>query len=118
MAVTVTAGDIRTQFPEFGSVADSVIERWIVEATAEVNATQWASRATRGVEWLTAHYLASFASPDCDEPGAGPVSSEREGAVAASYKIADLFARDALGTTKYGRQFLTLRKRVFVKRKI
>lgn len=118
MAIEVTPGDIATRFPEFSAVPSATIQQWIDEALCNVNECQWDKRGTFAVELLTAHYLTTFSSPDCAEPAAGPVSSEREGQIAVTYAVADRFKDDALGSTKYGRQFLTLRKRIFVTRKI
>ncbi len=118
MAIAVTPASIQARFPEFAKVEPDTIQIWIDDALCNVNETQWAKRATMAVEFLTAHCLKLFADPDCEEPSAGPVSSEREGQVAATYKIAEMFAKDDLGSTVYGRRFLTLRKRLFVTRKI
>lgn len=122
MAVTVTASDIKTLFPEFQALDPTVIDLWVAEALPEVNETQWSSKATAAVKFLTAHLLTVFAGTDGAGTGStsdpGPVSSEREGQVQASYAVSSAFTSDDLGTTKYGRRYLSMRSRIFVTRKI
>lgn len=117
MAITVTVASLITRLPEFAEVDPVKIQLAIDEAIARVNETQWSAKADLGVSYLAAHLIAFFYDPDCVEPEPGVVTSEREGGVAATYAIADhMKDAGALGSTKYGRHFVTLRREIFVTR--
>ena len=118
MAITVTVADIQARLPEFSKLDPDSIRPWLNSAIRCVSATQWAGLADDAVTMLAGHLLSLFLDPDCIEPAAGPVTSEREGQVATTYKISDRMAEDDLGTTKYGRRFITMRRKIFVTRKI
>lgn len=118
MAITVTPATVGARFPEFAKVDPATIQTWIDTAICNVNACEWGKRANIGVEFLTAHYLSYFADPDCVEPAPGPITSEREGQVATTYKVADRFGEEDLGSTKYGRAFISQRRKIFVNRKL
>lgn len=119
MAITVTPAEIITRLPEFAGLTAVAIQPWLDQAILRVNETEWAGKANEGVIFLTAHLLRYFTDPDCAEPDAGAVSAEREGAVSTSYAIADhIKDGGALASTKYGRHFLTLRRELFVNRKV
>ena len=123
MAIVVTAVTVKTRLPEFNSLADKTIELWITEAKCRVNETQWGTKkGTDGVIFLTAHLLAIFVDDGEGSPAdsdAGPVVSEREGQISVTFAVAD-HMKDAgeLATTKYGRHFVTLRREIFVTRKV
>ncbi len=126
MAITVTAATFKARLPEFDHVLNAVVETWITAAKLRVNATQWAGKADEAVIFLTAHLLSSFVTdgsgPPTEAPtevAPGPVSAEREGQVSVSYAIADhIKDSGTFATTKYGRYFVTLRREIFVTRKI
>lgn len=114
--MSVNASSFKAALPEFASVDDAIVERWLAEATRHHNITQWGLKSDDGLIYLTAHLLASFAQGGFDEPGAGPVTSEREGQVAVSYKVSSVFTEDEFGSTKYGRRYASIRKTVFTTR--
>ena len=114
--MTVTASSFKAALPEFASVDDAVVERWLAEATRHHSTTQWGPKSDDGLIYLTAHLITSFSVDGGDEPGAGPVTSEREGQVAVAYKISSVFTEDEFGSTKYGRRYASIRKTVFTTR--
>jgi len=116
--VAVTVVTIKARFPEFASLGDDTIAMYLAEAERSHNAGQWGGKSDDGLSYLTAHLLAMFgASGDgCDDPAPGPVTSEREGAVAASYAVSDEAKQSEFGSTKYGRRYLELRRTIFVTR--
>ena len=122
MTIAVTPSDITALFPEFGPLDPALIQTWIDEATPSVNETQWAGKAESAVKFLTAHFLSVFAGSDGSGTGSvsspGPVTSEREGQVQASYGVAGIFTSNDLGSTKYGRRYLAMLKAIFVTRVI
>lgn len=112
--MTVTAADIKTLFPEFGSVDSATITRWLEEAERNHNSCQWGAKSDDGLAWLTAHFLAAFPD-DCntgDTLGPGPLTASSEGSVSASWSpltVPKSFGKDDLGTTKYGRRYISMR---------
>ncbi len=110
--MTITAADIKTRFPEFGSVDSNTITRWLEEAERNHNACQWGAKSDDGLAWLTAHFLVAFGGQCAqDALGPGPLTSSREGQVAASWSpltVPEIFRKNDLGTTKYGRRYLSL----------
>ena len=118
--MTVTAADIKVRFPEFGSIDSATITRWLEEAERHHNACQWGSKSDDGLAWLTAHMLAAFGD-ECSGSslGPGPLTSSREGQVAASWSpltVPEIFRKNDLGTTAYGRRYLSMLDTLFVKR--
>ena len=116
--MTVTAADIKTRFPEFGSIDSTVVQRWLDEAERNHDACQWGGKSDDGLAWLTAHFLAAFGD-QCQQSklGPGPLTSSREGQVAASWSpltVPGIFRKNDLGTTKYGRRYLSMVKTLFV----
>lgn len=93
-----------------------MITRWLDEAGNHHNSIQWGGKSDDGLAYLTAHLIAMFADPTGDEPGAGPVTSEREGQVQVSYAVSDAFKANDFGSTKYGRRYISMRKTIFVTR--
>lgn len=118
--MTVDATNFKARFQELACLDDAVITRWLAEATRYINITQWGGKADDGLAYLTAHLIATFETEalKTDEPGAGPVTSEREGGVATSYAIAESFTKDSMGGTKYGRRYREILGTVFVTRRI
>lgn len=117
MAITVTVASLITRLPEFAEVDPDRVQLAIDEASARVNEVQWSLKADLGVTYLAAHLIAYFYDPACVEPAPGVVTSEREGGVATSYAIAEhMKDAGALGSTKYGRHFVGLRREIFVTR--
>ena len=58
MAVTPAA--FKISFPEFSTLSDAEIQRFIDEASACVSVSAWSARADTGVSYLTAHLLSEF----------------------------------------------------------
>lgn len=118
--MAVTATDFKTRFPEFACLDDAVVDRWLAEATRYINATQWGTKGDDGIAYLGAHLIVTFEADAIagDEPGAGPIKSEREGSVAVAYEISDNFMQDSMGGTKYGRRYREILKTIFVTRLI
>ena len=114
--MAITPADIKTRFPEFGAVSTADIQRWLDEAETNHNACQWGGKSDDGLAWLTAHFLTAFPPPSsgtCDgELGPGPLTAAAQGRNSASWSpltVPKIFAKDDLGTTKYGRRYLSMR---------
>jgi hypothetical protein len=117
--MAVTAASIKEQFPEFGSIDSVVITRWLDYAGRNHNETQWGGKSDDGLSWLTAHFLQAFAvNNGCgSELGPGPLTATAEGRGSASWSpltVAKMFAKNDLGTTKYGRRYLSMLDTLFV----
>jgi hypothetical protein len=117
--MSITAADIKDRFPEFASVDSTTITRWLEEAERNHCADQWAGKSDDGLSYLTAHLMSLFASQGCEGievKGPGPLVSSTEGSVSASWSVPEMFNKDDLGTTKYGRRYLSLLNTLFVTR--
>lgn len=116
MAVTVAS--IKADFPEFAALDSATITYWLELAERNHNATCWAGKSDDGLSWLTAHFLAAFVGTEGCPPelGPGPLTAQTEGSESASWSpltVPKVFAKDDLGTTKYGRRYLSMRATVF-----
>lgn len=118
--MAVTVADIKTRFPAFSGVDASVIERLIDEACRSHCEEAWGGKSDDGLAYLTAHLIAAFGdSCSVDALGAGPITSSKEGQVSSSISplvVPDIFRKDDLSTTPYGRRYLSLRRNLFVGR--
>ena len=119
--MAVDATELKARFPEFACLDDSVITRWLTEAARGVNATQWGGKYDDGLSYLTAHLIVTFEAErlGTGEPGAGPITSEKEGPISYSISplvVAEKFRQDSLGGTKYGRRYRELLSTIFVTR--
>ena len=112
--MALTAAEFVARFPEFGTVDAAVISRWIDEAGRSHNSAQWGGKSDDGLAYLTAHLIVTFGPDACGEGAAGPVSSEREGQIAVGYAVGQIFKNSEMGSTKYGRRYIQLRKTIFV----
>jgi hypothetical protein len=112
--MTITASDIKVRFEEFASVDTATITRWLDEAGRQHNATQWGSKSDDALAWLTAHFLAAFELAGdgvTSELGPGPLTGAAEDRVSASWSpltVPKIFSQNDLGTTKYGRRYLSM----------
>jgi hypothetical protein len=112
--MSLTAGDIKTRFPEFASIDTATVTRWLDEAGRQHNATQWGGKSDDALAWLTAHFLAAFESAGdgaTSELGPGPLTGATEDRVSAAWSpltVPKIFAQNDLGTTMYGRRYLSM----------
>lgn len=112
--MTITASDIKTRFPEFAGIDTAIVTRWLDEAGRQHNAVQWGGKSDDALAWFTAHFLAAFESTGDDvtsELGPGPLTGATEDRVSASWSpltVPKIFAQNDLGTTKYGRRYLSM----------
>jgi hypothetical protein len=119
--MAVTATEFKARFPEFGELPDATVDRWLDEAARNLSTSQWNDLYDDGQAYMTAHLIVTFENLTLGtpEPGAGPVTSEKEGQVAVSISplvIAEAFRKDSFSGTKYGRRYRELLRAVFVTR--
>lgn len=108
--MAVTATDIRDHFTEFDGLSDTVITRWLAQAERRVNRTQWGEKADDATLWLTAHLLKLQLTLACGvQPASGPVSSQRVGDLAVTYKLPERMSQTFLASTVYGQYYQTLK---------
>lgn len=113
--MTVVAQDLRDHFPEFDTLSDAFIERWLDQASRRVNDTQWGEKADDGVLWLTAHLL----KLQCQISGgataaAGPISQKRVGDLSVTYALPKgRLSESFLASTTYGQYYLDLLRTIF-----
>lgn len=116
--MTVTAASIKAKFPEFASIDNAYITEWIAHAELNHNAECWAGKSDEALCFMIAHFLAAFPQGDSESTGVGPgpLTAQTEGSESASWSpltVPKAFAEDDYGTTKYGRRYLSMRKRIF-----
>ena len=116
--MAVDSSTIRTRLPEFADTTDptdALIDTALAAAVACINRVEWgANRADEGTIWLTGHFILVMQKGSA--LASGPVTSEREGDLAASYGVGESFQNSVYGTTVYGRQYLELRRTAFPNR--
>lgn len=110
----VTASSIKAIFPEFDSLTDATIDVYIAQAQRCVSETAWGSRYDDGVTYLTAHLLAMFALDSTTSGASGAVKRKKAGVndLEVEYAVSDSGESDSLMSTKYGRHYVSLRKKI------
>lgn len=101
--------------PEMEDLTDTEIQIWLSVATAQLSSEAWGDLYRLGVTYLAAHF-ASFSAEGGGQTvsvGGGQVTFERAGEVARNYAIpSGGAASDVSDSTKYGKLFKELRKRL------
>ena len=114
MAVTPAA--FKISFPEFSTLSDAEIQRFIDEASACVSVSAWSARADTGISYLTAHLLSEFGTGATGGVfGFGAVKSKRIDKTAVSFDYGKAGGGHH-SSTKYGRHFDSLKAKVFADR--
>lgn len=109
---TVSAGSIKTQFPEFASLSNAYIELFITNAEVFANPDAFCSlsQVNMAVSYMTAHLLKS--TGEGSSAGAsGPLTMEKVGDLQRQFANISK-AGDWLSTTGYGVAYLALRKTI------
>lgn len=104
--MSVSAATVKNIAPEFEDQDDSRVDTFIGYAEMYVNTTTWGTKADYATALFTAHLMTISASG-----GSTGVTSERVGDLATSYAVN---SSNDLGTTSYGKLFLTLRKSLVI----
>lgn len=118
--MTVTAAQLRTDFPEFANPTiypDSLVNMWLTVANSLVNPDRWVELTNLGLELVTCHHLAMSARDQLaagvgGAPGEvkGPTASKSVDKVSVSYDTSAVTLTDAgfWNATSYGTRFLGL----------
>lgn len=114
--MAVTPGTLKSKFKELAGASAGDLQPWIDEAERNVCRSAWGSRADDGVSYLSAHLYTCFGKTTGGGNAAGPVTSKKVDQLQATYKVGDVFADSDLGTTKFGRRFLSLSRLQFAGR--
>lgn len=119
MAVTVAS--IKVKHPEFGSTPNPRVQLFLDDATLRVAADQWGSKADMGIIELACHLMQKANDAEEAEGDLGPITSESVGDISVDYanpqsSFHASYTNSDLGTTSYGRAFLTLRREIFSSR--
>ena len=117
--MAVTPESLRALFCELEGVADAKLQPWIDEAERNVCRPSWLSRADDGVSYLAMHLFTVFGSSKSlggGPFGFGAVSSKKVDQVSVSYAVGESFRESDLGSTAYGRRFISLRRLIFAPR--
>lgn len=94
--------------PEFATYDATARDLVAAEAERLVNTSVWGAKAPMGVVYMTAHMLkvAQLSAGNT----AGPVTSEKVGDLQRSYGGSTANQDHELGLTKYGQEFLRVRR--------
>lgn len=109
--MTATPASLKAELPEFASVPDASVQKWLDRAAKMLNPDAWQSIYDDGQIFLAAHYMASMGVLPGAVVSAGAMKSKTVGPVSVTYETAPTTSeRDAdLDRTKYGRLFKQLR---------
>lgn len=101
-----TAHDFIARFPEFETMSDDDILRFIIDAEDEIN-TAW-NDAEKAVLFLAAHFVISAAQ----QSEGGRISSIGLGPISLSFANGVQTVRNSdVSTSEYGRRFALIRSR-------
>jgi hypothetical protein len=110
--MNVTAEQVKAIATEFESVDDEVVELLILQAENRMNAAVWGSKFQDGQIYLTAHLLFLYVHQS-GTGNNGAVTSETVGPLSRSFSIGEWDKEGTLGSTSWGREYVTLRKSLF-----
>ena len=113
--MAVTPAGFKILFPEFGIQPNARVQIFLDQADACVNNSAWGQRADAGIQYLAAHLIATL---DGDESaaGSGVVTQKKVGEVSASYGFGQKQLDSAYASTKYGRIFVEMQRKVITAR--
>lgn len=115
--MAVTPAQLRTRLPVFAGKTDAEIQEAIDEAELRINRAAWTeTKADKGVIYLAGHIL----QKDTEAAGSksGPVSSIRDGGLAKTFAVSEVFKSEPEASTAFGVRYLELRMTVFADRRI
>lgn len=104
--------------PALDSLTDDAIDFWLEQAAVRVSASEFGSLYVQAVCYLAAHLYVIGTGSGVDgssADGAGPVVSQSTGSVSIAFGNAGGFeGAGAYASTRYGRQYVALRKKRIV----
>lgn len=118
--MAATALQLRTKYVEFADEEVARVDMFLTDALREISPTDWGADADNAQMLLACHLLCTVGNVDGSsavEPGV--VKKEKVGEVSAEYAVASstqASEEDELKTTTYGRAFLRVKRRIFVRR--
>jgi hypothetical protein len=114
--MSVSPADVKDIAPEFASVLDARVQRFIDRAKLSVNEDIFGRVYDLAVAYLAAHMLAMAVAPSSGGGGIGLiVTQEKVGDLSRSYADTSAVATDAaLSRTRFGDEFLRLRRQCVI----
>lgn len=109
--IAATPLDVKTRYPSFAGVDDAVIQFWLTDALRFVSESWIETDRAPAEQAYAAHQLALQGAGQEDALPRG-VTQFRSGTFAASISD-EASTDDILKRTRYGEDFITLRKRSF-----
>lgn len=101
--------------PALAELSDATVDFWISQATLLVSAVEFGSLYTQACCYLAAHLYVVGTGVGVDgtsADAAGPIASQSTGSVSIAYAGASAMAdAGAYGSTRYGRQFVQIRRK-------
>ena len=113
--MSINLSQFRTRFPEFDSVADSIVNFAINDAADDMDVTRWGTRFDSGQLFLAAHYVSLSSTTGVPVSGsAGAISQATTGplSVTTNIPVAKNANEAMLSSTVYGQRYLRLRNMV------
>lgn len=108
-----TPAEFKEDFPEFASLTDAKIQRFILRAQPYINAKVWGVKTEYAWMLMTAHLLKSIPDSSGGGGGGGPVQSEKVGDLQTTFAVAVPQA-GTLSSSSYGDLLIQLRKSILV----
>lgn len=119
--MAASPSDLKTRFPEFDSVDNSVVQTYLDDALLSVNSCVFGNKTDLAQIYLAAHNLAGSGHLGGGGAGstAGPVIEEEVGDLTRRYQSSSGASATRSGTglenTRYGQAFLRLRRECVIK---
>ncbi len=111
--MSLTPAALKTELPEFTSVADATVQKWLDRAARMLNPDAWGSLYDDGHLFLTAHLMALMGvASGVTASSGGVIASKTVGPVTVTYASpSGTTPADAdLERTKYGQQYKAMRR--------
>jgi len=110
--VSVTPASFKDELPEFASVPDNTVQKWLTRCAQMLNPDRWGRSYDDGLIFRTAHQMVVMGVVAGMSATASAVKSKTVGPVSVTYDTPqDTRAEDTeLERTKYGRMFKALRR--------
>lgn len=113
--MTITPAQVKSRFPEFITTCEIRVQSLIDETYRRLNMGYFGGKADDAAIFMVAHFLSLHESGS--GAASGPATTVKVGPLSRTTSfVPDLFKKNLLGTTAYGRMYLDLRSTLIGRR--